>query len=167
MNFDLLLHDVGGLFRLSLEGNYFSPGGYDVVKKSRRGSIDIEADSNHSTFNGRVELLATREASVFVSGSYFYEARNNGTPLQINHTETGSGAIGGRLGTPDQGEWRLRVFPPPHQIRSPFSTHPAHPNLHPPARAPRPPDNPPGRRREMGDRVGEPPLLPRRVPRPV
>src|SRR5206468_422750 len=92
MNFDLLLHDVEGPFRISLEGNYFSTGGYDVVKKSRRGSIDIEADSNHSTFNGRVQLLATREASVFVSGSYFYEARNNGTPLQINHTETGSGA---------------------------------------------------------------------------
>jgi outer membrane cobalamin receptor len=54
MNFDLLLHDVEGPFRISLEGNYFSTGGYDVVKRSRRGSIDIEADSNHSTFNGRV-----------------------------------------------------------------------------------------------------------------
>ena len=122
MNFDLLLHDVEGPFRISLEGNYFSTGGYDVVKKSRRGSIDIEADSNHSTFNGRVELLATREASVFVSGSYFYEARNNGTPLQINHTETGSGAIGGRLGTPDEGEWRLVVFADTQQFRSTFST---------------------------------------------
>ena len=46
MNFDLLLHDVEGPFRISLEGNYFSSGGYEVVKTSRRGSIDIEADSN-------------------------------------------------------------------------------------------------------------------------
>ena len=71
MNFDLRLHDVEGPFRIALEGNYFSTGGYDVVKASRRGSIDIEADSNHSTFNGRVELVATRDASFFVSGSLF------------------------------------------------------------------------------------------------
>jgi outer membrane cobalamin receptor len=122
MNFDLLLHDVEGPFRISLEGNYFSTGGYDVVKKSRRGSIDIEADSNHQTFNGRVELVATPEASLFVSGSYFYEARNNGTPLQINHTGTGSGAIGGRLGTLDQGEWRLVAFADTQEFRSTFST---------------------------------------------
>ena len=122
MNFDLLLHDVEGPFRISLEGNYFSTGGYDVVKKSRRGSIDIEADSNHSTFNGRVELLATRDASVFVSGNYFYEARNNGTPLQINHTESGAGAIGARLGTPDEGEWRLVAFADTQKFRSTFST---------------------------------------------
>src|SRR5262249_32093083 len=69
MNFDLLLHDVEGPFRISLEGNYFSTGGYEVVKKSRRGSIDIEADSTHSTFNGRVELVATPEASLYVGGS--------------------------------------------------------------------------------------------------
>ena len=122
MNFDLLLHDVEGPFRIALEGNYFDTGGYDVVKKSRRGSIDIEADSTHSTFNGRVELVATPEASLFISGSYFYEARNNGTPLQINHTSTGSGAIGGRLGTLDEGEWRAAVFADTQEFRSTFST---------------------------------------------
>ena len=78
-------------------------------------------DSNHSTFNGRVELLATRDASFFVSGSYFYEARNNGTPLQINHTGTGSGAVGGRLGTVDEGEWRFAVFADTQEFRSTFS----------------------------------------------
>jgi iron complex outermembrane receptor protein len=122
MNFDLLLHDVEGPFRIALEGNYFSTGGYAVVKASRRGSIDIEADSNHSTFNGRVELVATPEASFFVSGSYFYEARNNGTPLQINHTGTGSGAVGGRLGTLDEGEWRFAVFADTQEFRSTFSS---------------------------------------------
>jgi outer membrane cobalamin receptor len=122
VNFDLRLHDVEGPFRIALEGNYFSTGGYDVVKASRRGSIDIEADSNHSTFNGRVELVATRDASFFVSGSYFYEARNNGTPLQINHTGTGSGAVGGRLGTVDEGEWRFAVFADTQEFRSTFSS---------------------------------------------
>src|SRR5262245_66053 len=122
INFDLLLHDVEGPFRISLEGNYFSTGGYEVVKASRRGSIDIEADSTHSTFNGRVELVATPEASLYVGGSYFYESRGNGTPLQLNHTGTGSGAIGGRLGTLENGEWRGVVFFDMQQFRSTFST---------------------------------------------
>src|SRR5882724_10805446 len=61
MNFDLLLHDVEGPFRIALEGSYFDTEGYPIVAKSRRGSIDIEADSKHSTFNGRVDLVATPE----------------------------------------------------------------------------------------------------------
>jgi len=122
MNFDLLLHDAEGPFRIALEGNYFSTGGYDVVKASRRGSIDIEADSNHQTFNGRIDLIATPEASFYIAGSYYYEARNNGTPLQINHTGTGSGAFGGRLGTLADGELRFVVFADSQEFRSTFSS---------------------------------------------
>jgi outer membrane receptor protein involved in Fe transport len=122
MNFDLLLHEAQGPFRLALEGNYFDTGGYDVVKKSRRGSIDVEADSRHTTFNGRLELIAAPEASLFVSGTYFDEERGNGTPLQFNRTGSGSAAIGGRLGTLDSGEWRLALFAENQKFRSTFST---------------------------------------------
>ena len=73
MNFDLLLNEAAGSFRISLEGNYFSTDGYDVVKAARRGSIDIEADS------------------FFVSGCYYYEERGNGTARQFNHTEPAAG----------------------------------------------------------------------------
>src|SRR2546425_431107 len=52
MNFDLLLHDVEGPFRISLEGNYFSTGGDDVVKKARRGPVDIEYDSYQFALHG-------------------------------------------------------------------------------------------------------------------
>jgi hypothetical protein len=106
MNFDLLLQDALGPFRISLEGNYFSTDGYDVVK-------------NHSTFNPRLELLATPEASFFVSVFYYYEERGNGTPLQFNHTGTGGGAIGGRLGTPDNGELRFAAYARRKRLTSP------------------------------------------------
>ena len=122
MNFDLLLHDVEGPFRIALEGSYFDTEGYMVVKKSRRGSIDIEADSRHSTFNGRVELVATPEASLFVSGTYYDEERGNGTPLQFNRTGYGAVAVGGRLGTVADGEWRLTLFADDQKFRSTFST---------------------------------------------
>src|SRR5437870_2968316 len=117
MNFDLLLHEVQGPLRLTLEGNYFDTGGYPVVKESRRGSIDIDADSRHTTFNGRVELVASPEASLFVSGTYFDEERGNGTPLQLNRTGSGSAAVGGRLGTLDDGEWRLTLFADDQKFR--------------------------------------------------
>jgi outer membrane receptor protein involved in Fe transport len=47
---------------------------------TRRGSIDIDADSRHSTFNGRVELVDSRDLSPLPSGNYFDEDRSNGTP---------------------------------------------------------------------------------------
>ena len=122
MNFDLLLHEVQGPFRLSLEGSYFDTEGYMVVKESRRGSIDIEAESRHATFNGRAELVVSPEASLFVSGTYFDEERRNGTPLQFNKTRSGAGAVGGRLGTLDTGEWRLSIFADNQSFRSTFST---------------------------------------------
>jgi len=121
MNFDLLLHEALGPFRLSLEGSYFDTEGYTVVKASRQGSIDIEADSRHATFNGRAELVASPEASLFVSGTYFDEDRGNGTPLQFNRTRSGAAAIGGRLGTLDTGEWRLSLFAENQNFRSTFS----------------------------------------------
>src|SRR3989454_1321774 len=121
MNFDLLLHEALGPFRLSLEGSYFDTEGYSVVKESRRGSIDIEAESRHATFNGRAELVASPEASLFVSGTYFDEERGNGTPLQFNKTRSGAGAVGGRLGTLDTGEWRLSVFAGKQSLRRTLS----------------------------------------------
>ena len=38
MNFDLLVHEVQGPFRVALEGSYFKTDGYFVVKDSRRGA---------------------------------------------------------------------------------------------------------------------------------
>ncbi len=55
--------------------------GVEQIEVVRGSGSACEADSNHSTFNGRVELLATPEASFFVSGFYYYEERSNGTPL--------------------------------------------------------------------------------------
>jgi iron complex outermembrane recepter protein len=122
MNFDLILQEAQGPFRVSLEGNYFDTEGYMVVKESRRGSIDIEADSRHAVFNGRAELVASPEASLFISGTYYDEDRGNGTPLQFNRTRFGGGAIGGRLGTLETGELRLTAFADNQWFRSTFSS---------------------------------------------
>jgi len=123
-NFDLLLHEVQGPFRVALEGSYFKTDGYFVVKDSRRGSIDIDAESRHTTFNGRAEMVLSPEASLFISGTYFDEDRGNGTPLQNNGTTYGGGAFGGRLGTTTSGagEFRLALYADNQQFGSTFST---------------------------------------------
>ncbi len=122
LNADLLLTEAQGPFRLSLEGNHFATRGYPVVKTSRRGSIDIDADSKHDTFNGRVELVESSDLSLFVTGNYFDEDRGNGTPLQFNRTGSGTIAAGGRVRAGEAGEWSFALFALDQAFRSTFST---------------------------------------------
>jgi outer membrane receptor protein involved in Fe transport len=120
LNVDARVADAWGPLRLALEGVHFETGGYNTVKPSRRGPIDIDADSRHSTFDGRLELIASPDLSVFVIGNYFDESRGNGTPLQVNHTEAGSVAVGGRVRDGDD-EWRMTLFGQVQEFDSTFS----------------------------------------------
>jgi outer membrane receptor protein involved in Fe transport len=119
---DLLLTEALGPFRLSLEGNYFSTDGYKVVNASRRGAIDVDAGSEHVTFNGRAELVLSPDLSLFVRGTYYEESRDNGTPLQINRTDAGSFATGVRARTGDGSEWIASIFTDFQAFRSTFTT---------------------------------------------
>ncbi|MCZ7625713.1 MAG: TonB-dependent receptor plug domain-containing protein [Candidatus Methylomirabilis sp.] len=118
---DLLVSHATGPWGISLEGNYFDTDGYKIVKKSQRGDIDVQATSNHKTFNGRLEYAPSSNSSLYLTGSFFHEDRGNGTPLQENSTETGYVATGGRLKTVDGSEWQLTVFSHLQTFDSTFS----------------------------------------------
>ena len=120
-NVDLLLTDAQGPLRVSLEGNHFETGGYKVVSSSRRGPIDIDANSAHDSFNGRMELVASPDLSLFVSGNYYDENRGNGTRLQFNNTTSGSFATGGRVRTNEGSEWAFSLFSHFQNFRSTFT----------------------------------------------
>lgn len=119
---DLLVSHVTGPWGVSLEGNFFRTDGYKIVRKDQRGTIDIDADSSHKTFNGRVEYAPSLASSVFLAGSFFHEDRGNGTPLQNNSTETGYVATGGRLKTADGSDWQLTLFSHLQTFDSTFSS---------------------------------------------
>jgi outer membrane cobalamin receptor len=119
-NVDLLVTEAGGPVRLFLEGQRFETGGYPIVKESRRGPIDIDADSLHYSFNGRLEFQASPGASFFVSGNYYDEERVNGTPLQVNDTTAGLAAAGGRLALGDD-ELRFTLFTNVQEFHSTFT----------------------------------------------
>jgi iron complex outermembrane recepter protein len=121
-NFDLLVQDTLGPWRISLEGNYFDTAGYDIVLRQQRGAIDTPADSKHGVFNGRVEYAPTPNLTLFLGGTYFEEDRHNGTRLQVNDTRSGSIAGGGTLRTPDGSEWKATVFAQMQEFHSTFST---------------------------------------------
>jgi iron complex outermembrane receptor protein len=101
---------ITGPLGLALQGRVFSTGGYPIVQEGERGAVDIDADSRHQTFSGRVEHRPTADSSLFLTGSYFHEARGNGTPLQENDTESGALAAGGNLSTSDGSAWQLTVY---------------------------------------------------------
>jgi outer membrane cobalamin receptor len=116
-----LVTEALGPFRLLLEGRYFDTDGYPVVKASRRGRIDIDADSTYGVFNGRLELHVAPDITLWASGNYYDEERGNGTPLQVNDTTSGIAAFGGRLGSGDD-EWRFATFGNWQQFHSTFTT---------------------------------------------
>jgi len=117
----LLLHAAPGPLRLSLEGNDFATDGFEVVKASRRGAIDIEAFSEHRTAQGRAELRLAPGLSVFGGVNYYEEDRGNGTPLQVNDTRAFLYTAGMRAGDLDTGEWAFTVFAQDQRFHSTFS----------------------------------------------
>ncbi|HWQ70492.1 MAG TPA: TonB-dependent receptor, partial [Patescibacteria group bacterium] len=119
---DLLVSHVTGPWGISLEGNFFDTDGYKIVKKSQRGKIDVNADSSHKTFNGRLEYTPSLTSSLFLAGTFFREDRGNGTPLQNNETETGYVATGGRMKTADGSDWQLTLFSHLQTFDSTFSS---------------------------------------------
>jgi iron complex outermembrane receptor protein len=121
LDLDLLGTAAQGPFRLSLEGSHLATDGYAVVKASRRGPIDIDADSEHTTFNGRAELVLSPDLSLFARGTNYDENRGNGTPLQNNDTHSGSFAGGGRLRTEDGSDWAFTAFGDFQRFTSSFS----------------------------------------------
>ena len=120
-NLSLLVTETAGPFRILLEGNRYETGGYPIVKESRRGRIDVDAESTHHVFNGRVELHASPGATFWASGNYYDEERLNGTPLQVNDTTSGIAALGGRLLAGD-GEWRFATYANWQEFHSTFTS---------------------------------------------
>lgn len=67
-------------------GEFFRTDGYILVPSDQRGTVDTPANSYHGT-----GLLTVRHkinaGDLFVTGDFYDEARNNGTPLTTNDTQ--------------------------------------------------------------------------------
>ncbi|MEE9154058.1 MAG: TonB-dependent receptor [candidate division NC10 bacterium] len=121
VNLDLFASDLWGPIGVAVGGNFFHTNGYEVIREDQRGTIDINADSEHMTFNGKLEYTLSENATLSLQGSYFTEDRGNGTPLTNNSTDAGYIRGGANFKTPDGSEWKLDVFSHLQTFQSTFS----------------------------------------------
>jgi iron complex outermembrane receptor protein len=118
---NLAAHLDRGPLGLSLRGQVFTTGGYPVVQENQRGAVDVDADSRHQTFIGRLHYAPAPDTSLALSGSYFNEDRGNGTRLQENATEAGYFAAAGRTRSGDGSDWQATVYAQWQTFTSTFS----------------------------------------------
>ena len=88
----------------------FRTDGYVPVDDWSRGPVDTEAASRHLAVDATVERRAFGEGRVFARGMAYGEDRANGTPLQVNDTRIGLGAVGLDWGTPERGRGEARLW---------------------------------------------------------
>lgn len=68
--------------------------GYVLVPSSQRGLVDTLANSKHATIDAGLGYRIGETGRAFLRGTFFDEARHNGTPIQVNSTGTGFGVAG-------------------------------------------------------------------------
>ena len=78
--------------------------GYILVPAFQRGAVDTAANSKHATVDASLGYRIGENGRAFLRGTFFDEARNNGTPLTTNSTGAGFG-VGGINTTLGAHDW--------------------------------------------------------------
>jgi outer membrane receptor protein involved in Fe transport len=72
----------------------FRTDGFVQVPVAQRGTVDTAANAEHASVEATAGRHFKKHDRVFARGTFFREARNNGTPVQTNDTTFGQGAAG-------------------------------------------------------------------------
>ncbi|PYV25336.1 MAG: hypothetical protein DMG27_10240 [Acidobacteria bacterium] len=99
-----------GRWAVGIDGEAFHTGGYVIVDPSTRGLIDTRAGSDYRTAGLELDRLVSEKARVFVRGSVFGEARENGKIDERNRTHLRELAAGGDWQSDAAGAFSLRVY---------------------------------------------------------
>jgi outer membrane receptor protein involved in Fe transport len=84
--------------------------GYILVPSFQRGAVDTDANSKHATLDASLGYKIRDNGRAFLRGTFFDEARHNGTPLTTNSTGTGFGVAGVNTGIGEHDWISARVF---------------------------------------------------------
>lgn len=109
---DMSFFAGGGLFQwaANLSAEVFHTDGYVLVDEAQRGRVDTKAGAEHKTLELTLQRLVSDRGRIFLRGSIFDEARENGTPLQTNNTYIRQLSIGSDLQSVRAGSLSARVF---------------------------------------------------------
>jgi outer membrane receptor protein involved in Fe transport len=99
-----------GPWDASLAADLFRTDGYVLVPVSQRGLVDTPANARHATVDLTLERHFGENTRVFGRGSFFTEARHNGTPIQTNDTQIAQGVLGADTRVGSSGQISLRAY---------------------------------------------------------
>ncbi len=99
-----------GPWDFALATGLFHTDGYILVPASIRGSVDTPANSEAAALDFTVGRRLGAQGRIFGRGSYFTESRHNGTPIQTNDTQIGSGVVGVDTPLGSYGSLSARVY---------------------------------------------------------
>jgi outer membrane receptor protein involved in Fe transport len=99
-----------GPWDAALATDLFRTDGYVLVPVAQRGAVDTPANAEHATLDLTVGRRIGEHSRVFGRGSFFREARNNGTPIQTNDTILGQGAVGADTQLDGVGSLSVRLY---------------------------------------------------------
>jgi iron complex outermembrane receptor protein len=119
---DFFTGDRRGAMTYSVGGSAFRTDGYTLIPERFRGPVDVNATSQHETFNGRIDDQLTPKTMIFLGGRFFNEVRDNGTRLQTNATREGLLQAGLRSHTGDGSNWLVNFFSFDQGFHSSFSS---------------------------------------------
>ncbi|MGA8145027.1 MAG: TonB-dependent receptor [Candidatus Acidiferrales bacterium] len=103
-------------------GQVFNTDGYILIPKNQRGSVDTRAGVSDATADLMVGRKIGDKSEVFARGWYFNESRGNGTPMQVNNTRIGEGALGANLDLGGAGSLTLRLYGEAETYNQTFSS---------------------------------------------
>ena len=114
-----------GKWNAVASGEGFDTNGYQPVPASERGAVDTVVNSEHRTADLLVERLfdknAGNNARAFLGGSYYQDARQNGTILQVNSADLRQLRTGVDFNSQRLGSFGVRVFGGSESIWQTFS----------------------------------------------
>ena len=103
-------------------GQVFNTDGYILIPKDQRGSVDIPAGVSDATADLTIGRKIGKDSLIFARGWYFNESRGNGTPVQVNNTRIGEGALGANLDLGGAGSLNLRFYGEAERYNQTFSS---------------------------------------------
>src|SRR5438552_5411754 len=99
-----------GRWAAGFDGEAFHTDGYVLVDPTARGRIDTPAGSDDRTADLRLDRLLSDRARVFVRGSLFGEARENGKPDERNRTHIRQLSAGADWQSERAGAFSARAY---------------------------------------------------------
>ncbi|HEV3469487.1 MAG TPA: TonB-dependent receptor [Pyrinomonadaceae bacterium] len=99
-----------GRWGASLAAETFHTGGYFLVRGVERGAADTPAAARYASLSVTLERELSERLKVFARGSYFGEARANGTRLQRNRTHLRQAVVGADFAGERAGTFTARAY---------------------------------------------------------